>query len=579
MFLKSLVLLAAMVPTVETLQPAKQVDTIAASGVTAARRAVASRADTIKITTNAAQSVTDILLQSSGFVVCDYGGPSGGKGVNLRGLGSGHTGIYIDGIKVKDAQKGQSDLSLINLSDYSAVAVDYAQNSVNFITARPKQSANARFYGGSFNTYNIGAQAGARLGDNLSMRLTADGLSSKGYRENSDIRQIKGGIDIFGQTAGGEWIAKAYINSSERGTPGSVDWPSTDRQQDRNAFVQAQLRQHFGGRYSLNVSAKAAVDMLKYMSEWGDSYYHQKDIQLNTAQRFKAADWLDLSADIDFGFTGLESTGYNAQRWEITAAAGAEAHFDQIRAAAALQYDAVWNVLSPSAQIRLAATDGLDIVAFGRRAYRIPTFNELYYPGFGNSELRPEDAWLTDIGLDWHRSVGDWALKAKVDGFNNHLTDKIVSAPTAADPSIWLPYNVAEVKAGGVDAALGFVRPLSAEWNAHADIRYTFMSAEGVPFMDRHSAAFSGGVAGAGWSSTIAWLLRAGRSGAAGPLPSWNTLDLTISRTLGGIGVPPRRPAVTISLSARNIFNTQYELAEGYPMPGRAMYVSLIIGK
>ena len=57
---------------------------------------------------------------------------------------------------------------------------------------------------------------------------------------------------------------------------------------------------------------------------------------------------------------------------------------------------ASWNSLSPSAGLRFTLLEGVDLVAFGRRAYRTPTFNELYYPGYGNPALKPEDAYLAD---------------------------------------------------------------------------------------------------------------------------------------------------------------------------------------
>ena len=74
-------------------------------------------------------------------------------------------------------------------------------------------------------------------------------------------------------------------------------------------------------------------------------------------------------------------------------------------------------------------------------------FNELYYVGYGNPELLPEDAWLTDLGIDFYRQISDkWGIKAKADGFYYYLTDKITSAPTEEDPNIWLPTPMCDSK-------------------------------------------------------------------------------------------------------------------------------------
>ena len=67
----------------------------------------------------------------------------------------------------------------------------------------------------------------------------------------------------------------------------------------------------------------------------------------------------------------------------------------------------------------------------------------------GDVDALPEDAWLTDVGVDFARPVGIWTLKARLDGYYNILSNKIISAPSPADPWVWLPYNVGKVKAWG----------------------------------------------------------------------------------------------------------------------------------
>ena len=148
---------------------------------------------------------------------------------------------------------------------------------------------------------------------------------------------------------------------------------------------------------------------------------------------------------------------------------------------------------------RVAGT--LDLLAFARRAYRTPTFNELNYPGFGNPNLDAEDACLTDIGLEYTLPFrGNWRLRAKADAFFNCLKDKIVSAPTADNPSIWLPYNVGVVQMAGTD---------------------------------------------------------------------FDTLDITFGKDF-------KKPGISLKLIARNLTDSRYELAGGYPMPGRAFYSEIL---
>lgn len=67
----------------------------------------------------------------------DNGGLAGLKTVSLRGMGSPHTAVYIDGVKVGNVQSGQGDMGMLDIENFSSVVVDYAQNCVSFNTARP----------------------------------------------------------------------------------------------------------------------------------------------------------------------------------------------------------------------------------------------------------------------------------------------------------------------------------------------------------------------------------------------------------------------------------------------------------
>ena len=90
---------------------AEATDTLSAVTVVADRGVVVSRKDTIPFINS--ESVPQMLRRSSGVHIGDYGGLSGLKNVSLRGLGSAHTAIYLDGVRVGNVQSGQNDLSML----------------------------------------------------------------------------------------------------------------------------------------------------------------------------------------------------------------------------------------------------------------------------------------------------------------------------------------------------------------------------------------------------------------------------------------------------------------------------------
>jgi vitamin B12 transporter len=76
-------------------------------------------------------------------------------------------------------------------------------------------------------------------------------------------------------------------------------------------------------------------------------------------------------------------------------------------------------------------------------AFRAPTFNELYYPGFGNPGLKPENAHNKEAGLVWEEG----SRRAGVTIFDNRVSDLIV---TVCDASFYCnPVNVGRTKLQG----------------------------------------------------------------------------------------------------------------------------------
>ena len=150
------------------------VDSLGAATVTADKGVIISRVD--KISTKQSVTVSDALSLSSGLHIGDNGGLSGLKTVNLRGLGSAHTAIYLDGVRVGNVQSGQNDLGMLPLEDLATLSVDYAQNAVSFKTSRPEfgelpVAGKFRFYAGSFGTYLPSARLDFRLSDKVSLSV------------------------------------------------------------------------------------------------------------------------------------------------------------------------------------------------------------------------------------------------------------------------------------------------------------------------------------------------------------------------------------------------------------------------
>jgi len=573
-------------------------DTLQTSTVVASRGIIVTHSDTLRLSGQNSDNIVSSLLLFPSLQLSDYGSFSGYKSVGLRGMGSSHTSVYIDGVRVGNVQAGQCDLGMLPLDQFNSVVVDYAQNSVSFSSSVPYFADGRKVSGvfsaqnGSFGTWKGTAALSIKLGELSSLSFDASGIISRGdfpygnnmRREGNDIKRVQGGVSARGLFHCGKWNVKAWVNASDRGTPGSIYWLSNDRQQDINSFVQGVVKKEWG-RYSLDVSSKLSVDRLAYQTSYGDSQYDQREYQLNSAHLFKFNSKLQGSLRADVQWDRLKSYSVDAGRLSAVASAGLSLKLRGIEADASLFWDGAFDscgkshyALEPSLEMKFRLAEGLRVVAFARRAYRIPLFNELYYVGYGNPDLKCEDAMLSDVGLEFVRNLGLWwRLTAKLDGFYYGIDNKIASSPSPEDPNIWRPYNIGKVRSSGFDSNIS-VSGLIGELGIDGSLSYSLLNAldrtEGsssygrmIPYVARHSFVFSAKLDYRAWVLDATGNVRSGRYDASSELPSWSTFDLSLSKDFDfGLG---------LYVKGLNILDCRYELSSGYPMAGRSYVLGI----
>ncbi|HEV1999251.1 MAG TPA: TonB-dependent receptor, partial [Xanthobacteraceae bacterium] len=129
---------------------------------------------------------------------------------------------------------------------------------------------------------------------------------------------------------------------------------------------------------------------------------------------------------------------------------------------------------------------GLRATASFGSAFKAPTFNDLYFPGFSNPELKPETARNAELALRYSNK----ALSAGLVAYRNRVRDLIVFLCDADFNCA--PQNVANAKLEGVTAELG---GQLGEWSAKAsvDLQRPTDDASGLllPRRARRHAAFS----------------------------------------------------------------------------------------
>lgn len=569
-------------------------------------------------------SVADALKYFSGVQIKDYGGLGGLKTVNVRSLGSQHVGVYLDGIRITNAQNGQIDLGRYSLSNMESVALynanrnerlqsasEYASAATVYLqTRRPDSTTfNVEYGAGSFGLQKLKAYFSfqnilfvdaeyQRTDGGYPFRFQSASEDTVGKRRNSDISFYR--LEAAGFYKG--FTAHAYFYSSERGLPGPVvrrlsdQWDSTDRQWDRNFFLQSTYR-HTWDRFALKTNLKYAYDWLRYLQDPStnaaamhcDNHYRQQDLYASVSAAWNTS-WLSLTASTDLRWSDLTTNVYRSAyvyRLDSKSLLSAIASYRGFEGNIALLYTHIGDHSARSAQsaatlsrftpMLLASWHrrAFTVRAFHKRIFRAPTLNDLYYTLVGNAQLRPEYTSQFDLGVDYK----DRHLHLALDAYYNRIEDKIVAIPMKSQFR-WSMVNFGLVKSLGLSATAGYDRTWG-RFSLNANANYTCQRDRDyssphdpeyrntIPYSPLHSASLIVDLAYDGWSLCTSWLYTGDRFALISNnrddlLGAWQTVDLKLNKRFR-----IRRHYVQATVECNNLCDSRHEVVKRYPMPGR----------
>lgn len=621
-----------------------------------------------------AHSVADALRYFSGVQIKDYGGVGGVKTIDIRSMGSHHTGVFYDGLQLGNAQNGQIDLGRYSLDNIEEISLyngqksrifqparDFAAGSAIYIRSRrPRFDAGrrfnltARFRTGSFGLVNPGFNADWKVSDAVALTASAEYTYATGRyrfryrkmysdgtvawdttatRRNGDIHALRLEAGAYGTMNRGQWQAKAYYYDSDRGIPGAIVnnvWKNSQRQWDRNFFVQGSLQRRESERYEWMANAKYARDRMRYLNPdttlmYIDNTFHQDELYISTTHKLTIIPGWDaaLAADWVHNYLSSDMTNFLFPRRDMLLGSVATSlDIGDFKAQGGLLINYVrdtrlrnpadrhgprdpksWHRLTPSVFVAWApaACPELSLHAFFKQIFRMPTFNDLYYTDIGNAELRPERATQWDLGAAWSRSgiCGPGEIRVSADGYYNLISDKIIAVPKGTGQYRWMMMNIGRVRILGAEANADLtVFPLHAlgspasELRLHGRFSYTYQRARDysdpadcldaagtykgqIAYIPLHSFSIA---ADAEWRDlrlNYSFIYAGKRWQNSSNIPEnlvqpWYTHDISAAYTLR-----LRHCQAGIQLEVNNLLDQQYEVIANYPMPGRNYRLTL----
>lgn len=459
-------------------------------------------------------SVADALKYFAGVQIKDYGGLGGLKTINVRSMGAQHVGIYVDGIRITNAQNGTVDLGKFSLSSMESVtlynankldncqsASEYASGATVYLrTRRPtSDSVSVQLRRASFSTYMAKANAqfswhgwqGFIDGEwtdtegDYPFRYHSEYEDTVGRRANSDIRYGR----IEGALFKGGFSTHLYYYESERGCPGGIvrrlsdKYVNVGREWDRDFFVQASYQQQFLERHRVKVNAKYTNEYLRYCTDYPenqntarvDNHYRQEDGYGALCYGFTPWPWLSLSTSYDVRYSKLRADLKhfdNVFRLDQKEVVAAQMNYNNIQAAVSMlhqhYHDFTFTHVGAADPLdrwtpALSAAytlKGLTLRAWYKKIFRAPTLNDLYYTQVGNRNLKPEYTKQWNIGVEYHwnssqRSMvnGQWSMDLQADAYQNKIENRIVCLPVKGTYT-WTMLNYGETLCRGLNATL-----------------------------------------------------------------------------------------------------------------------------
>jgi vitamin B12 transporter len=534
------------------------------------------------------QSLQDLLRGVPGLTLSNSGGAGKATSLFMRGTESDHVLVLLDGIKLGSATNGAVPFEHLPIDQIERIEIVRGPRSslygseaiggvIQIFSRRGGGELKSRFSLelGSHNSRggSLGLSGGGQRGwysvdlalddtDGFNARSDLDEPDNDGYRNESG--SLRGGYrfdngleaDFHALRADGESTYDGYYNES------------VSRQQ----VVGGSLRFDPADSWLLTLTGGRT---------WDESDNYKDGVYLTTFDTRR--DSLSLQGDVELGSDRLLTLGIDYQKDAVESSTD-YAVDERYNRGHFLQYQT--GIAAHDLQLSLRRDDhetfdkhttggvawgyalkpGLRLWSSYATAFKAPTFNELYYPGYGNSDLNEEESASLELGLQGDAGWGDWSLSA----YQTHIDDLI-----AYDSALGSAINIEQARIRGVEAQIGadlgpwrtstsltLLDPRDDSGGANDGNLLPYRSRQSLSIdLDRTFGAYTLG----------ATLLAEGKR--------YN--DLANSRKLGGFATLDLRASYRINdawlLRGRceNLFDKAYETVANYNQSGRSFYLTL----
>ena len=418
-------------------------------------------------------SLTDLLGRVPGVQVARSGGRGGLPGIYIRGTKSAQSLVLVDGQRMANATSADSNLHYLNIDQIERVevlrgsrSVIYGSDAIGgviqvFTRRGADQAPQLRLhsaigsYGSSQNSVGVsGGDTQTRF--NLSAALE----NTAGINRTTVSYPVDNDHDAYRNKSVSLNVSHTLSNSLEVGISaiknnGKTELDAMYGQKGYSdfdissiaSFVDAQLTERWNSRLELGHSEnrektrdKLSPDIYSF-NTYRNSLNWQNNLTLDDKNS------LILGADAYEDSVRSNTNFDKDSRWNRAAFIQHRFAGDYFSTELGLRHDSNQqfgsnNTWSASLTVPLNANN--DVLLSYSEGFRAPTFNDLYYPDYGNPTLKPEHSKSYEV--QWRSQLSD-SSRLETSLYRTDIRDAIVASGR-------LPQNIGAARITGFESAL-----------------------------------------------------------------------------------------------------------------------------
>ena len=419
-------------------------------------------------------SLTDLLGRVPGVQVARSGGRGGLPGIYIRGTKSAQSLVLVDGQRMANATSADSNLQYLNIDQIERVevlrgsrSVIYGSDAIGgviqiFTRRGADQAPQLRLhsaigsYGSSQNSVGVsGGDTQTRFNLSAALENTAGiNRTTVSYPVDSDhdaYRNKSVSLNVSHTLSDSLEVGISAIKNNGKteldamyGQKGYSDFDISSIA----SFVDAQLTERWNSRLELGHSEnrektrdKLSPDIYSF-NTYRDSLNWQNNLTLDDKNS------LILGADAYEDSVRSNTNFDKDSRWNRAAFIQHRFAGDYFSTELGLRHDSNQqfgsnNTWSASLTVPLNANN--DVLLSYSEGFRAPTFNDLYYPDYGNPALKPEHSKSYEV--QWRSQLSD-SSRLETSLYRTDIRDAIV-----ADTQ-WVQQNIGAARITGFESAL-----------------------------------------------------------------------------------------------------------------------------